>query len=280
MVAGARRRISGASWHASPTSAPPGARVRCSRIRSCMPGARFFPAARLNFAANLLRYDDDRDSAGVPQRARRAPHALLPRAARRSGARRRGPGGRRAWWPATAWPASCPTCRKLRSRCSPPPASGRSGPRARRISACTACSTASGRSRPRCCSPPTAISTPARNSTRSQPMAEVLAKLDSVAHVVVVPYVEAQPQLGALGAAAARATLWQEFGTPGAALACRRPALQSSAVHPLFLRHDRCAQVHRARRRAAHCCSTGRSTCCTPTSGAATGCSTSPPAAG
>ena len=47
------------------------------------------------------------------------------------------------------------------------PASARSGPPARRISACRACSTASARSSRRCCSASTATTTAARPSTRS-----------------------------------------------------------------------------------------------------------------
>jgi acetoacetyl-CoA synthetase len=49
--------------------------------------------------------------------------------------------------------------------------------------------------------------------------------------VVVIPYLAAQPQLASLGAAAARASLWQEFGTPSA-----RAAFASLPFnHPLYI---------------------------------------------
>ena len=49
-------------------------------------------------------------------------------------------------------------------------------------------------------------------------MAEVASKLPSVELIVVVPYVEAEPGLERLGAAASRARLWQTFGERGAPL--------------------------------------------------------------
>ena len=75
-----------------------------------MPGARWFPGARLNFAENLLRRRDARHRARVPGRGPRAEPRHLRRALRgglaaRAGAARR---GRRA--AATALPAIFPTC--------------------------------------------------------------------------------------------------------------------------------------------------------------------------
>jgi len=49
------------------------------------------------------------------------------------------------------------------------------------------------------------------------PVGAVLAKLAAVERVVVIPYVGAAPQLGSLGAASARASLWEDFGMAGAA---------------------------------------------------------------
>ena len=89
----------------------------------------------------------------------------LRRALCRSLALRAGAARGRASGPATASPATCPTCRAPSSRCWRRPASARSGRRARRISARRACSTASARSSRKCCLPPTAISTTARRST-------------------------------------------------------------------------------------------------------------------
>ena len=64
-----------------------------------------------------------------------------------------------------------------------------------------------------------------------QPIAEVLAKLDVVARVVVIPYLGGQPQLDSLGAAAARTSLWQDFGAAGA------PAVFDPLPfnHPLYI---------------------------------------------
>jgi acetoacetyl-CoA synthetase len=49
-------------------------------------------------------------------------------------------------------------------------------------------------------------------------IAEVLKQLPSVEHVVVIPYVHAEPDLGRLGIAASNATRWDRFGTPGRSL--------------------------------------------------------------
>jgi acetoacetyl-CoA synthetase len=63
------------------------------------------------------------------------------------------------------------------------------------------------------------------------PVAQVLAQLTAVEQVVVIPYLAAQPRLAALGAATARASLWQEFGSPGA-----RAAFASLPFnHPLYI---------------------------------------------
>ena len=62
-------------------------------------------------------------------------------------------------------------------------------------------------------------------------VAEVLAKLGSVQRVVVVPYVQADPQLDGLGAAAARAVTWDRFGTRGAPLRF----VQAPFNHPVYI---------------------------------------------
>ena len=51
------------------------------------------------------------------------------------------------------------------------------------------------------------------------PIGTVAQKLPSVQRIVVIPYVAERPELGGLGAAASRAALWTDFGTPGAPLA-------------------------------------------------------------
>jgi acetoacetyl-CoA synthetase len=63
------------------------------------------------------------------------------------------------------------------------------------------------------------------------PISEVLQKLPSVERVVVIPYVTPEPNLEKLGAAASRAVHWQAFGRPGA-------PLQFASLpfnHPLYI---------------------------------------------
>ena len=74
-----------------------------------MPGARFFPSARLNFAENLLRYGDDSPpscSATSAARAARSPTGELHEEVARVAAGLRPRVSARA----IASPASCPTC--------------------------------------------------------------------------------------------------------------------------------------------------------------------------
>jgi acetoacetyl-CoA synthetase len=195
-----------------------------------MPGARFFPAARLNFAANLLRYDDGsealvfRNERGTRRtlcyRELRAEVARVAAGLRAAGV---AAGDRVAGFlpnlPETAIAMlATVSLGAIWSSCSPD--FGVHGVLDR-----------FGQIAPKVLFTADGYFYAGKKLDSLQPMAEVLAKLGSVAHVVVVPYVEAQPQLGALGAAAARATLWQEFGTPGAALA----TVDQSFNHPLYI---------------------------------------------
>jgi acetoacetyl-CoA synthetase len=63
------------------------------------------------------------------------------------------------------------------------------------------------------------------------PMAEVLANLPSVQRVIVIPFLTAHPQLELLGAAASRATSFEQFGTPGAPIEFNRLPFD----HPLYI---------------------------------------------
>ena len=195
-----------------------------------MPGARFFPAARLNFAANLLRYDDEqlalvfRNERGTRRtlsyRELRAEVARVAAGLRAAGVVA---GDRVAGFlpnlPETAIAMlATASLGAIWSSCSPD--FGVHGVLDR-----------FGQIAPKVLFTADGYFYAGKKLDSLQPMAEVLAKLGSVAHVVVIPYVEAQPQLGALGAAAARATLWQEFGTPGAALA----TVDQSFNHPLYI---------------------------------------------
>ena len=121
-----------------------------------MPGARWFPRARLNFAENLLRAPRRRRRPGLLGRGPRAATAELGRPARPGLAAGRGPGRGRGGPGGSRGGAICPTCPRRWPPCWPPPASARSGPPAPRTSASRACWTASARSSRGSCWPPTA----------------------------------------------------------------------------------------------------------------------------
>ncbi len=136
-----------------------------------MPGARFFPDARLNFAENLLARPGAPDDDAIVFRAEDKAAgrlswgdlaALVSRLQQRSAP------------PASASaigsPACCPTFRRRWRPCWRPPRSARSGRPPRPISAPAVCSTASARSSRRCSSRSTATGTPAsaaRSATNS-----------------------------------------------------------------------------------------------------------------
>ena len=219
-----------------------------------MPGARWFPDARLNFAENLLA-----GRAAEPERGalvfrgedkveramtNRELLALVSRA--REGARRG-----RVWARATASPRTCPTCPKRSRRCSPPSAAARSGRRARRTSASRACSTASGRSSPRCSSPSTATGTtarPCRSRTRwrrSPRRCRRSSASSSCPYLRQTPEPDRRPR-GDPRRRRARRVHRAASGGPGRVSA---PSVRPSAVHPLLVGNDRRAEVHRPRRR-------------------------------
>jgi acetoacetyl-CoA synthetase len=195
-----------------------------------MPGARFFPAARLNFAANLLRYDDDRPAL-VFRNERGARRTLSYRELRGEVARIAAglaaagvvAGDRVAGFvpnlpeAAVAMLATA-SLGAVWSSCSPD--FGVHGVLER-----------FGQIAPKVLFTADGYFYAGKKPDSLELMAAVLAQLDSVTRVVVIPYVEAQPQLAALGTAAARATLWQDFGTPGVALDC--VALPFN--HPLYI---------------------------------------------
>ena len=137
-----------------------------------MPGARWFPDARLNFAENLLerrRADDDAGDALVfwgEDKVRRAvSHARAARAASRA-SRGACAHGHRAGRPRRR--ATCRTCRRRSSRCS-----ARRQPRRDLVVVLAGlrragrASTASARSSRGCCSPSTATGTTARRCRSS-----------------------------------------------------------------------------------------------------------------
>ena len=195
-----------------------------------MPGARFFPAARLNFAANLLRYDDDRPAL-VFRNERGARRSLSYRELRAEVARIAAglaaagvvAGDRVAGFmpnlpeAAVAMLATA-SLGAVWSSCSPD--FGVHGVLDR-----------FGQIAPKVLFTADGYFYAGKKPDSLEPMAAVLAQLDSITHVVVIPYLEAHPRLAALGAAAARATLWQDFGTPGAVLDC----VELPFNHPLYI---------------------------------------------
>jgi acetoacetyl-CoA synthetase len=183
-----------------------------------MPGARFFPAERLNFAANLLRFDDGQPAL-VFRSERGARRTLSYRELRAevarvaAGLKRAGvvAGDRVAGFvpnvpeAAIAMLATA-SIGAIWSSCSPD--FGVHGVLER-----------FGQIAPRVLFTADGYFYAGKELDSLAPMSEVLTRLSSVEHVVVIPYLRPQPQLAQLGAAAARARLWQDFGTRGAELA-------------------------------------------------------------
>jgi acetoacetyl-CoA synthetase len=193
-----------------------------------MPGARFFPDARLNFAENLLRRRDDTPALifnGEGQRRRTVSHAQLfsavagfAAALRRSGVQ---PGDRVAGYmpnmPETIVAAlGAAAVGAVWTSCSPdfgvPGVLDRFGQIAPRILVAADAYFYAGRTHevlPR--------------------VAEVLRALPSVEHAVIVPYVNAAPKLDDVP----RAMSWDDFVGPD-----DPPALAFAALpfdHPLYI---------------------------------------------
>ncbi len=174
-----------AFWEFAAVQGERGSRIAVDLDR--MPGARFFPDARLNFAENLLRRRDDSpgDHRGRPRR-RRA-HDLRSAAPRRRDARGAGASARRASSLAIACAAWWPTCPRRSSPRWARPRLAASGRRARRISACRACSIASARSSRPSSSRSTATSTRGKTHDCLVKVAAIAAELPSLRRVVIVP---------------------------------------------------------------------------------------------
>ena len=177
-----------------------------------MPGARFFPQARLNFAENLLRFDDGSEAL-VFRNERGARRSLSFRELRGEvarvveGLRAAGvvAGDRVAGFvpnlpEATIAMLATATIGATWSSCSPD--FGVRGVLDR-----------FGQIAPRVLFTADGYFYAGKQLDSLASMAEVLAKLPSVERVVVIPYADPEPGLARLGAAASRATLWQEFGS-------------------------------------------------------------------
>ena len=195
-----------------------------------MPGARFFPGARLNFAENLLKFADGREAL-VFHNERGARRALSGRELRAQVARVADglkaagviAGDRVAGYlpnlpeAAIAMLATA-SCGATWSSCSPD-------------FGVHAVLDRFGQIQPKVLFTADGYFYGGKTLDSLTPMAEVLERLPVIEHVVVVPYVEAQPQLARLGRAAARARHWAQFGAHGAPL---RFAPQPFN-HPLYI---------------------------------------------
>ncbi len=75
---------------------------------------------------------------------------------------------------------------------------------------------------------------------------EVRSRIPEIEHVVVVPYLAARPDLGTLPGALGWADLLDSHRGPESP-EVRPPAVRSSALHHVLLRHHRASEVHGAR---------------------------------
>ncbi len=179
-----------------------------------MPGARFFPSAQLNFAANLLRFRDDRpaiifrnDRGTRRELSYRELHHEVARIASGLAAAGVVPGDRVAAYipnlpEATIAMLATASLGAIWSSCSPD--FGSHGVLDR-----------FGQIAPRVLIAADGYLYGPKRFDSLPAVAEVAAKLPSVERVIVVPYVSANPDLSVLGS---KATLWEKFGTSGAPL--------------------------------------------------------------
>src|SRR5579862_3971611 len=208
-----------AEWGAGPAIENPGR----------MPGARFFPDARLNYAENLLRFDDEH-TALIFRNERGQRRALtwqelnLEVARIAAGLASAGvvAGDRVAGFlpnlPEAAI-AMLATASLGAAWTSCSPDFGVHGVLDR-----------FGQIQPKVLFTADGYFYAGKTLDSLAPMAEVAANLPSVEMIVVVPYVESEPRLERLGAGAARARHWRALGQRGAALRFASMAFN----HPLY----------------------------------------------
>jgi acetoacetyl-CoA synthetase len=195
-----------------------------------MPGARFFPGARLNFAANLLRFADEREAL-VFRNERGERRSLSYRELREEVARVAdglagagvASGDRVAAYlpnlPETAIAMlAAASIGATWSSCSPD-------------FGAHAVLDRFGQIEPKVLFTADGYYYAGKTLDSLSSIAEVLAGLPSVERVVVVPYLEARPQLARLGAAARRASHWRDFGARGRPLRCAPLPFN----HPLYI---------------------------------------------
>jgi acetoacetyl-CoA synthetase len=195
-----------------------------------MPGARFFPAAHLNFAENLLKFADDREAL-IFRNERGSRRALSGRELRAEVARVAaglGAAGVSAGDRVAGYLPNVPEAAiamlataslgAVWSSCSPD--FGVHGVLDR-----------FGQIQPKVLFTADGYFYAGKTLDSLGPMGEALGKLPHIERVVVIPYVTARPELARLGSAAGRATRWSGFGTRGAPL---RYAPQPFN-HPLYI---------------------------------------------
>ena len=193
-----------AMWGAGPVIESP----------TAMPGARFFADTQLNFAENLLRYDDEqpalifRNERGLRRtlsyRELRGEVARVAAGLRSAGVVA---GDRVAGYlpnlpEAAIAMLAATSLGAIWSSCSPD--FGVHGVLDR-----------FGQIAPRVLFTADGYYYAGKRIDSLQPVAEALGKLDAIERVVVIPYLDGRPQLDSLGGAARRASLWQDFGTAG-----------------------------------------------------------------
>jgi acetoacetyl-CoA synthetase len=195
-----------------------------------MPGARFFPHARLNFAENLLRYRDEqpallfRNERGLRREiSYRQLHDEVARVAAGLAAAGVQTGERVAGFmpnlPETVIAMLATTSLgAVWTSCSPD--FGVHGVLDR-----------FGQIAPKVLFTADGYFYGGKSLDSLAPMAEVLGKLPSVERVVVIPYRNAEPQLDRLGDIAPKAVRWEQFGTRGAPLKFVATAFN----HPLYI---------------------------------------------
>ena len=195
-----------------------------------MPGARFFPGAHLNFAENLLRYDDEQPA--LVFRNERGTRRMLSYKELRATVARIADGLRSAGVVAgdrvAAFMPNLPetmlgmlaatSLGATWSSCSPD--FGVRGVVDR-----------FGQIAPKVLLTADGYFYAGKTLDSLSSMGEALKHLPSVERVVVIPYTSNEPDLGRLGSAASKAVLWDAFGVGG------RP-LQFTSVpfnHPLYI---------------------------------------------
>src|SRR5882762_8350200 len=192
-----------------------------------MPGARFFPGARLNFAANLLKFDDDQPA--LVFRNERGMRRTLSYRELRTQVARVAEGLRAAG--VVAGDRVAGFLPNLPEAAIAMLATASVGATWSSCSPDFGVLDRFGQIQPKVLFTADGYFYAGKQLDSLQPMSEVLAKLAAVEQVVVIPYVDARPNLAALRAAGGRASLWQEFGASGRAAAF----VPLPFDHPLYI---------------------------------------------